>query len=104
MEGSMFSRLVCISAFLCAGRLIAQESADMRGLNHFYNLEYDKALAEFETAEQQDAQAIGPRNHLAQTLLYRGMYRNGALETELVSGDNPVLRREKPNPSPDVEQ
>jgi len=31
----------------------------MRGLNHFYNLEYDQALAEFETAEQQDAQAIG---------------------------------------------
>jgi len=100
----MFSRLVCISAFLCVGRLVAQESADMRGLNHFYNLEYDQALVEFEAAEQQDAQAIGPHNHVAQTLLYREMYRNGALETELVSGNNPFLRRQKLNPGPEVEK
>jgi tetratricopeptide (TPR) repeat protein len=104
MEGIMFPRLLCISAFLCAGRLIAQESADMRGLNHFYNLEYDQALVEFEAAEQQDAQAIGPHNHVAQTLLYREMYRNGALETELVSGNNPFLRRQKLNPGPEVEK
>jgi len=82
----------------------AQDSPTASGLNHFYNLEYDQALADFEHAAQQDPQAIGPHNHIAQTLLYREMYRNGALETELVSGNNPFLRRPKMNPGPEVEQ
>ena len=43
---------------------------------------------------------LDPHNHVAQTLLFREMYRNGALETELVSGNNPFLRRKKLNPSP----
>ncbi|HVP47502.1 MAG TPA: tetratricopeptide repeat protein [Bryobacteraceae bacterium] len=84
--------------------LAAQDSPDARGMNHFYNLEYDQALVEFESAEQQNPQAIGPHNHIAQTLLYREMYRNGALETELVSGNNPFLRRPKMNPSPVIEK
>jgi len=84
--------------------LAAQDSPDARGMNHFYNLEYDQALVEFERAEQQNPQAIGPHNHIAQTLLYREMYRNGALETELVSGNNPFLRRPKMNPSPVIEK
>jgi len=52
-------------------RLIAQESADMRGLNHFYNLEYDQALAEFETAEQQDAQAYRAAQSYSRDAAYR---------------------------------
>jgi tetratricopeptide (TPR) repeat protein len=91
-------------ALLLALPVVAQDSPDARGLNHFYNLEYDQALAEFEKAEQQDAQAIGPHNHVAQTLLYREMYRSGALETQLVSGNNPFLRRKGLNPSPEIEK
>ena len=84
--------------------LAAQDSPDARGLNDFYNVDYDQALAEFEKAEQQDPQAIGPHNHIAQTVLFREMYRNGALETELISGNNPFLRRQKLNPSPALEK
>jgi tetratricopeptide (TPR) repeat protein len=84
--------------------IAAQDTLDARGLNYFYNLEYDQALAEFEKAGKQDAQAIGPHNHVAQTLLYREMYRNGALETELVSGNNPFLRRKGLNPSAGIEK
>jgi tetratricopeptide (TPR) repeat protein len=91
-------------AGLLALPLVAQDSPDARGMNHFYNLEYDQALVEFERAEQQNPQAIGPHNHVAQTLLYREMYRSGALETELVSGNNPFLRRPKMNPSPVIEK
>jgi tetratricopeptide (TPR) repeat protein len=89
---------------LLAWPLAAQDSPTARGFDHVYNLEYDQALAEFEKAAQQDPQAIGPLNHIAQTLLYREMYRNGALETELVSGNNPFLRRQKLNPAPEVEK
>src|SRR5262249_30706326 len=40
-----------------------------------------------------------PYNHIAQTVLYTQMFRSGALESELVTGANAFLRREKMNPS-----
>ena len=95
---------LCASALVFLAPLLAQDTPITRGFDHFYNLEYDQALTEFETAAKQDPQAIGPQNHIAQTLLYREMYRNGALETELVSGNNPFLRREKMNPTIEVQK
>src|SRR5260370_15235468 len=89
---------------LLAVSLAAQDMPSGGGFDHFYNLEYDQALAEFEKASRQDPSAVGPHNHIAQTLLYREMYRNGALETQLVSGNNPFLRQKKLNPSPQVEK
>ena len=38
-------------------------------------------------------------NHVAHAILYREMFRSGALESELVTGSNPFLRREGLNPS-----
>lgn len=96
----MLSPRLSFVASFCLVPLLAQDTPIARGFDHFYNLEYDQALAEFETAQKQDPQAIGPYDHIAQTVLYREMYRNGALETELVSGNNPFLRREKMNPTP----
>ena len=100
----MLSRRLGVSALVLLTPLFAQDSPTSRGFEHFYNLEYDQALAEFEAAQKQDPQAIAPCNHIAQTLLYREMYRNGALETELISGNNPFLRREKMNPTPEVQK
>ena len=69
------------------------------GFEHFYNLEYPEALAEFrrEAARQPDSPDV--YNHIAQTILYREMFRTGALESELVTGANAFLRREKMEPS-----
>lgn len=92
------------AALFLLAPVLAQDTAVSRGFEHFYNLEYDQALAEFETAQKQDPQAITPYEHIAQTLLYREMYRNGALETELVSGNNPFLRRAKMNPTPEMQK
>ena len=100
----MLSRLLAVPALVLSIPLLAQDTPTARGFDHFYNLEYDQALTEFEAAQKQAPQAIAPYNHIAQTLLYREMYRNGALETELVSGNNPFLRREKMNPSPEVQK
>lgn len=95
---------LCVAALVCLAPLLAQDDATARAFEHFYNLEYDQALADFETAAKLDPNAIAPQNHIAQTLLYREMYRNGALETELVSGNNPFLRREKMDPTPEVQK
>jgi tetratricopeptide (TPR) repeat protein len=95
---------LCAAILLFPALVPAQDTPTANGFDHFYNLEYEQALADFEAAAKQEPQAIGPQNHIAQTLLYREMFRNGALETELVSGNNPFLRREKMNPTPEVQR
>jgi tetratricopeptide (TPR) repeat protein len=89
---------------LASASLAGQESLVERGYSHFYNLEYPEALADF-----QQAAALNPadpelHNHLAQTILVQEMYRNGALESELVSGTNSFVRRPNLNPAPEMEK
>lgn len=72
-----------------------------KGFEHFYNLEYDQAIAEFQHGIREKPESAELRNHLAHAILYREMFRAGALESELVSGANPFLRRPKMNPSPE---
>lgn len=74
------------------------------GFDHFYNLEYDQAIADFERAIAQNPGDPDLHNHLAESLVFREMYRNGALESEMVSGTNSFLRRPKLNPSPETEK
>lgn len=74
------------------------------GFSHFYNLEYNEAIAVFEKAAAQNPASPDLHNHLAQSLIFREMYRDGALESELVSGNNSFLRRPKLNPSPEIEK
>lgn len=72
------------------------------GFEHFYNLEYRQAITEFRAETLKDPNNPESWNHLAQALLYSEMFRAGALESELVSGSNPFVRREKMQPSPAV--
>lgn len=72
-----------------------------QGFDHFYNLEYDEAIADFQRLIERHPGEPAGYNHLAQAILYREMLRAGALESELVSGNNPFLRRAKVNPSPE---
>lgn len=81
----------------------AQSQTAERGFEYFYNLEYDRAIAEFEKAIAEDPRNPLAYNFVAQGLLFREMFRNGALESELVTGNNSFLRRPKMNPPPQVE-
>ena len=89
---------------LAASPLGAQQTLIDEGFGDFYNLEYDQAIAVFEKAIAQNPAAPDLHNHLAQTLIFREMFRNGALESELVSGSNSFLRRPKLNPTPETEK
>ncbi|HEV2201648.1 MAG TPA: hypothetical protein VGR73_17645 [Bryobacteraceae bacterium] len=71
----------------------AQDASAAAGFDHFYNLEYDRALENFHAEAAANPNSPEPYNHIAQTILYREMYRNGALETQMVTGNNPFLRR-----------
>jgi tetratricopeptide (TPR) repeat protein len=56
------------------------------GFTHFYNLEYDEALAVFTTETERTPNNPDPYNHIAQTILYREMYRGGLLSSDFFVG------------------
>jgi tetratricopeptide (TPR) repeat protein len=76
------------------GMTLATFTADP-GFSHFYNNEFDEALAVFEGRLKSHPNDAEMYNHVAQVILYREMLRDGALESQLVSGNNPFLRRAK---------
>jgi tetratricopeptide (TPR) repeat protein len=84
--------------------LAASAQQMSKGYEHFYNLEYADAIREFRAEIAREPNNPNSWNHLAQAVLYQEMYRAGALESELVSGGNPFLRREKVHASAEAER
>src|ERR1043165_5472959 len=91
----------CLLAAVCCA---AQDRLVERSYEHFYNLEYADAIAGFEKAIARDPSSPDLHNHLAEAILFREMHRNGALESELVTGNNPFLRRPRLNTSPETDR
>jgi Tfp pilus assembly protein PilF len=97
-------RATLLAAVCLATRLFAGNGLVDSGFDHFYNLEYDEALADFDQAIAKDPNNPDLHNHAAETVVFREMYRDGALESELVTGNNSLLRRAKLNPSPETKK
>jgi tetratricopeptide (TPR) repeat protein len=90
--------LAFIAAIVCSASpsgVNLQDPLTNPGFVHFYNNEFDAAIADFEAGVKARPNDPESYNHLAQAILYREMLRNGALESQLVSGTNPFLRRPK---------
>jgi len=95
---------MALPALLLFSLSAAENGEVARGFDHFYNLEFDEALAVFRGLVKAYPESADHRNHVAQTILYRHMLKTGALETELVTGGNAFLRRDKMNPSPEEQK
>jgi tetratricopeptide (TPR) repeat protein len=87
-----------------AGSMSAADNWIQEGNEAFYNLDYDQSIAAYEKALADSPDDPVLHNHVAHALLYREMFRDGALESELVSGNNSFLRRPKLEPPADVEK
>src|SRR5580692_13010555 len=72
-------------ASLHAGSL-HETVAAQPGFTHFYNLEYDQALAVFTAETARIPTSPDAYNHIAQTILYREMYRAGMLSSDFFVG------------------
>lgn len=70
------------------------------GLDHFYNLEYDPAIANLQKAVEGDPNNPLLYNFLANAYLFRELYRLGQLEGNLYDASNPFLREKRPQPDP----
>lgn len=90
-----------IVALVLLSPLIRGAAQDLkaRGLDHFYNLEFTEALQTFRRYRQAAPEEPEGHNLVAQAVLFQLMLRNGALESELVTGNNSFLRRPKMEPT-----
>ncbi len=64
-----------------------------KGYDHFYNLEYDKAIHEFELAQAAHPDDPFAVNHTLAAVVFRELYRIGALDTEAYANDNFLTKK-----------
>jgi len=99
----------CFAGYLLTGGLLCRAEADpagaavptrvdndantRKGFDHFYNLEYDKAIREFETAQAAHPDDPFAINHTLAAVIFKELYRIGALDTESYAGDNFLTRK-----------
>ena len=93
MRSAVVAQLIVASVF--AAPYSGSEPPLSPGFEAFYNNDYDRALAFFEKQVKAHPDDPDQHNHLAQTILYRELFRNGSLESQLVTGNNAFLRRPK---------
>src|SRR5580658_3929190 len=100
-------RAVCVLLLAAAtlrGADVGGDQLILEGNEAFYNLDYDQSLADYERASAAELGNPILHNHVAHALLYRELLRDGALESELVSGNNSFIRRPKLEPPANVEK
>jgi len=64
-----------------------------KGFKYFYDLEYDKSIREFEAALQSHPDDPFAVNHLLSAVIFKELYRIGALDTEAYATDNFLTKK-----------
>src|SRR5260370_16190709 len=85
------------------GASLRDTVASQPGFEYFYNLEYDQALAIFTEQASRDPSSADNYNHVAQTILYREMYRAGMLSSDFIGGTKFVNQPKLPFSGEDME-
>ena len=65
------------------------------GFQHFYNLEYDEAMKVFTARVAANPNDPSAETALAQTVLFYAMFRNRALDSDLIGSSNAFMTRPK---------
>src|SRR5215469_4591624 len=69
------------------------DPATRKGFEDFYNLEYDKSIKEFETVVQAHPDDPFAVNHVLSAVIFKELYRIGALDTEAYATDNFINKK-----------
>jgi hypothetical protein len=67
-----------------------------KGFEHFYNLEYEQAIRQFELAVKAHPDDPFAANHLLSGVMFRELYRIGALDTELYAKNSFLTSKQFP--------
>jgi len=104
---------ICAAAGLCPTVAADQAYVPTRcdndattraGFDHFYNMEYDKAIGDFEAAQQAHPDDPFAVNHTLAGVIFKELYRIGALDTEAYASDNFLTRKPSAPPDPKVRE
>lgn len=90
----MAARLL-LSTFLWAAAAAAAVPPQTEAFQAFYNLDYEKAIELFERETRDHPDSPDAWNHLAQGILYRRLFLEGALQSESVGRSNSFLKQPK---------
>lgn len=90
------------AAISSAALLPAATDYRRSGDDHFFNLEYDQAISDYEKLIQENPADPMPYNDLASAQLYKELYRLGLLDSSAFGGDNRFLRDRRPKADPGV--
>lgn len=74
----------------------ATDANTRKGYDYFYNLEYDKAIRSFEAAQQAHPDDPFATNHLLSAVIFKELFRIGALDTESFAGTAFLKRQSIP--------
>jgi tetratricopeptide (TPR) repeat protein len=69
------------------------DAATRKGFDYFYNLEYDKAIREFEAAQQAHPDDPFAVNHTLAAVTFKELLRTGALDTEAYAADSFLTKK-----------
>jgi tetratricopeptide (TPR) repeat protein len=78
--------MIVLALPLTYGASLHETMAAQPGFTQFYNLAYDEALAVFVAEAERTPSSPDAYNHIAQTILYRQMYRAGMLSSDFFGG------------------
>ena len=84
---------ISLSLFSPAFSQTPEDPLKEAGFQHFYNLEYEEALRDFSARVAASPNDPGAYTALAQTVLYYEMFRNRALDSDLIGSSNPFVSR-----------
>ena len=73
-----------------------QDAVTRSGFEHYYDLDYDGAVSDFEKALKAHPDDPFAVNHLLSAVFYRELYRVGALDTGLYSNNSFLVKKEFP--------
>jgi tetratricopeptide (TPR) repeat protein len=106
MRRVTLKRLIQICSLLCLAVTLAladnsawvpnrstNDPATRKGFEEFYNLEYDKSIKEFETVMQAHPDDPFAVNHVLSAVIFKELYRIGALDTEAYATDNFINKK-----------
>jgi tetratricopeptide (TPR) repeat protein len=96
------SAVVTIGTVLSSGLLLGEADYRKSGDDHFYNLEFDEAIADYTKLIQQNPADPMSYNDLASAQLNKEMYSLGLLDSSALGRDNRFLREKRPVPDPNA--
>jgi tetratricopeptide (TPR) repeat protein len=101
LKNFLLPLLFAISLQAFAAGPIPSDPATDPGFQHFYNLEYDDALRIFGARVAANPNDPAADTALAQTVLYFEMFRNGALDSDIIGSSNPFVSRSRMRVTPE---